>query len=511
MPLWRIFWRGGPNARLFRFPASLAPAWLALTLCPCGNAMENPLQSILGLDYQSQLWMPIRPPDPDTAKPKLSAAMALDHQDLVHKTGSFAYDHAETISSLTLASSAIPGLDVRFALERSRRLMAFGDSSSGIGAGGTGMDWNGSVTYLLTPWMVPTLSVGGDSHTSHLSALEELAFAGAAPCGLAWSAAIGRKSLDYPVTLKVPDYEPISLPVQLRQDFRELGLRFHPGRWDAAWRGRWTQSRYPKVLPEGYSLADSGSGWKHTGSIAYDGTCAASGYRISMAGDIAYGGSAFRGANRRGEGIYVFSYQENIRKSYSLRADLLSLRHRWEWGAFAGGGESEYDAVRPDVPFNRHFWDRNGAIDSYQGGLLGVFNDETWLFNGAAYLAQIGAGPWAATRLAGWYGRLGLGYHYLLLQSNGHLTKRQTSFLLAYQEENIDRVNPEIRAHVLTPELRLEKSWRRVKFSATGTQALPVRVSVKRENGSAGSGSSGTGSRYSGGTLARLEAGWTLP
>ncbi|MDQ2999929.1 MAG: hypothetical protein M3Y08_01510 [Fibrobacterota bacterium] len=189
-----------------------------------------------------------------------------------------------------------------------------------------------------------------------------------------------------------------------------------------------------------------------------------------------------------------------------------AARESWEWGAFAGVAELEYDALRPDGAKNRHFWDRNGVIDSYEGGFLGIFNNETWLFNGAAYTAQAGSGLWVSRIQYGWKGRLGLAWQFLNLELNSRLTKRETNLILAYKEENFDRTYPRVQTHFLTPEAGLSKSWGPVFLSATAAQALPVKVEIRRDgNGNGAGADSGPDPKYSGGTRGRLEIGLQLP
>ncbi|HKP96715.1 MAG TPA: hypothetical protein VJ385_13240 [Fibrobacteria bacterium] len=546
LPRQRIARKGGSQTRL----SVSGAAFLALIhwAGPL-SAHENPLQSLLGLDYDRQIWMPCDAPVSPLEKgpgfpaaaqlrdharaagenaaglPGFSAVLTFGYLDLIRKTGAFAFDHSETLFSLDLATTAVPHLEIRFAADRFQRDLDLGDAHSGIDLGASTWGWTGSAAYLLTPLFVPALIVGGNSRDSHDNDLKALSLRGAAAPGWDWSLALGEKNLAYPLAVEAPDYRPLSVGMRLRRKFRDLALRFRRGPWEGFWAGHWEESRYPHVRPEGYGLADSGSAWKHSAGAAFDrlrggdsgrgspghgGYGNYGGYRASLDFEMGYGKHVFRGTNRKGENLYAFSYQEGAQKSYSLRSDLRAQSGRWEWGAYAGAAESEYDALRPDVAFNRYFWDRNGVLDSYQGGLLGVFNNETWLFNGAAYLAQAGGGAWGATRLGGWRGRLGLGYQHLTLESNSHLTKRETTFLLAYREERIDKTYPRVDADILTPELRVGTSWGRMEVMATAAQAVPIQVDMDGKSG-ATSGTSKRGSRYSGFTRARLELGWRMP
>jgi hypothetical protein len=524
MPYRRISGKGGLRARLSFSPSSwtnrLTPllpafawtAFAALGFCPSVSASENILQSILGADHARRLWMPCEPRPADTSHAKLSATLAWDYLDLIRKTGPLAYDYAEAVSSLDVGAILSPGLETHLGLARSRRELGMRDSASGVDNGGRAWDWRATVTYRLTPWIVPSLSVGGDSHDPGVSSLSAFRLAGGVGSWLDWSLGVGRKSLSHPASLTVPDYAPIPLPVEVRQDFREAGLRLRSRGWDAAWTGRWTRAHYPGVRPRGYSLGDSGTSRSDSVALAFsrsgDGKGIRRGFSASLTGEFAQGRHTFRGINRKGDGASLFSYQETLDKLYLLRADLRARRGAWEWGAFAGGGETEFDAVRPQTAFNHHFWERNGALDSYQGGLLGVFSDETWLFNGAAYAAQASGGAWSARSWEGWRAGLGLGYHYLRLESNSHLTQRQSTLLLAYKEKSFDKTYPRIDASILAPELRLDKSWGRITVSASAAQALPIRVEIA--GGGTGTTRPAQAGGFSGGTQARLELGWRL-
>ncbi|MEO7426030.1 MAG: hypothetical protein ABI036_12645, partial [Fibrobacteria bacterium] len=216
------------------------------------------MQSILGADHARRLWMPCESRQEDTSHAKLSATLAWDYLDLIHKKGNLAYDYAEAVSSLEVGA-ALAGLETRFGLERSRRELGMRDSASGVDNGGRTWDWRTTVTYRLTPWIVPSLSVGGDSHEPGVSSLSAFKLGGGVGSWLDWSLGVGRKSLSHPATLTVPDYDAIALPVEVRQDFQEAGLRLRSRGWEAAWMGRWTQAHYPGLRPRGYSLGDSGS------------------------------------------------------------------------------------------------------------------------------------------------------------------------------------------------------------------------------------------------------------
>ncbi len=477
------------------------------------TAADNPLQAFLGLDYGRQIWMPALPViAPDTLPPpRMSASLELDYLNLIRKTGSFAYDHGETVSAAHLSTAAIPEVEIHFTAERSDRDLDMGDTSTSANLGGETWEWMGSVAYHLTPWLTPTVTVGGDSRAQREHAVRALGLKGETGFGLAWSAELGDEHRDFPLTLHLKEYRPLILPLQMRQGYARASLEYRLGAWSAGWSGLWSRMRYADVPPNGYALGDSGRSWSQSGKVARDGIWNGAGWKASAEIQLGYGSHAFHGLSRRDQTQTRFSYQEAEQRSYSLRADLQSAHRGWDWGAYAGAAELEYDALRPDVAYDRHFWDRNGIIDSYQGSLLGVFDDETWLLNGAAYLSQAGGGLWAAKSLGGWRGEAGLGYGHLTLEANSHLTKRETTLILAYKEEDFDKTFPNVDADVLTPELRVTGSWGGMFLKASAAQALPVRVSIARTGGSGGGGSGTSDNEYSGGTRGRVEIGWRLP
>lgn len=532
MPSKRIYERGGPKARLSFFKDHPLPipkaihAAFAVTLClaltPPVRALESPLQSLLGLDFERHIWMPgtapVSPFDSSGSAvgvfgmPVFSASATYDHVNLISKTGRPAFNHAESMAGLHLATGAIPHLQIRVSTQRSQRALDIGDDGAGIDLGGESWGWNGSIAYLFTPWLVPTLTVAGDSHAGGRHALRSLGIKGAVGREWNWFLAFGDKSLDYPLTMDLREYRPMRLPLQLRQQFLELGVRYRHGTWEGFWSGRRLDMHYPDPQPQGYALGDSGSVWKQSVGFAYDRIRPGSGFRASLDFDMGYGTHVFRGVNRKEESLYRFSYQEAHQLSYSIRSDFQAAREAWEWGAFAGALELEYNALRPDGAKNRHFWDRNGVIDSYEGGFLGIFNNETWLFNGAAYAAQTGSGLWVSRTQSGWKGSLGLAWQFLMLESNSRLSKRETNLILAYKEESFDRTYPSVEAHFLTPEAGLSKTWGPVFLSATAAQALPVKVEIKRDGKGNGTGDgSGRDPEFSGGTRGRLEIGLRLP
>lgn len=173
------------------------------------------------------------------------------------------------------------------------------------------------------------------------------------------------------------------------------------------------------------------------------------------------------------------------------------------------GGETEYDALRPESVFGHYLWDRNGVIDSYEGSILGVFSDETWLMNGAAYAAQAGAGLSRESTTWGWRHRLSLGYHYLLLQANSHLARRERSLFISTSESNVDRAYPTVEADLIPVALDLDRAWGPLRLIAGGQAEIPARIRVYRSGGG-GSGKGGDAS-YGGGTTSRVRLEYRLP
>jgi hypothetical protein len=294
--------------------------------------------------------------------------------------------------------------------------------------------------------------------------------------------------------------------LQIRQRFSEAAVRFADGPWEAFWSGRIVRSGFPRVPEAGYALGDSGSVWRHSALGAYCG----GDWRASLDFDVGSGGHVFRGRNRKGETNYPFSWQQGIQKDYSLRADFRLGKGPRAQGAWIAVGETEYDAVRPEVAYNRHFWNRNGVIDSYEGSVLGVFNNETWLLNGAAYAAQAVAGAWIDLPVWGWDHRFAAGYRYLMLEANSTLTRRETTLIFAYTEETFAEKLPTVEADLIPVEWRLSRAWGGLSLVMDARAEIPVRIRVHGEKDS-GAGGGGGGAKYSGGTSASIRLGYDLP
>lgn len=518
---------GGPLARLFISLLATA-ASLAASLPASAPAAEDPFEAILGADYGRQLLPGSDAPeaaigalpgfaatDLDTAAPRISAAAAWRHRDLIGmdpgRPGAFGYRHQRSLGSLEFSTAAIPGVELRGAADRVWRDMRLGDSAASVDMGDTGWAWRAAATIRLTPWLIPSLIVGGESSTPHGDALEAFAAAGYIPFGISWSLSLGRERRDFPVLLRLKEYEAISLPLQSRQRYAEAALRFTEGPWEAYWSGRWVESDLPRVPPQGYALGDSGSAWRQRALAAYDGLRPDGGWRASLDFDVGTGRRVFRGRNRKGSDFYPFSWQEGLHKDYSLRADFRIGGGRHSRGAWIAAGESEYDALRPAVAFNRHLWDRNGVIDSYEGSVLGIFNNETWLLNGAVYSAQASAGAWLELPLWDWDHHIAAGYRYLMLQANSRLTRRETTFILAYTEESFDRTWPTVEADLIPLEWRLSRGWGGFTVAMEARAELPARIRIHRPSGTEGGGSGEGGGEYSGGVTAGIRLGYRIP
>jgi hypothetical protein len=411
---------------------------------------------------------------------------------------------------LRAGTGAVPGLDIRIEYERAFRELDVGDSATALSQDGDGWDWTLSAAYGLTPWIVPYIAVGGDSHASRENALAIFGLRGNYPWGFSWSLNIGSRNRDYPLTLDLKDYRPMHLPLLLRQEVHDLCIGYRRGPLDVTWSGHYTALHYPGLQTGKYALADSGSVWKQDARLAY---ARKGDYGIARAaGDVEYsaGDHAFRGTSLKDQGLYRFGYEEVEQRSYAARADLSLARPMWEAGIRAGASGLALRALRPQEAFGHHFWDRNGVLDAYQGSLLGLFDRETWLFNGSLYLEQWESGAWYALLRKGWRAQTGLSFQHAVFKTESHLTKRTTTLLVAYEEENIDKAMPTIRADLVTPELRVTKDWGRFYFDVNVAQVLPVRISVERKGGKKSSGSGGGDSGFSGGSRGNAEIGYRL-
>lgn len=448
-----------------------------------------------------------RLPAADSAgmSPRLGAYASLRHLDLVRRKGSFPFAHSRNGSSFGFSLAAAPLLELHFAADRENRDLSMGDSGASIDAGGREWGWRAAMSVPATGVLVPSVVVGGHSSDPAANAMAAVAFRGKLPAGLAWSFAWGREHRDYPIRLELPDYAPLSLPFLFRRDFREAGLAYERGPWEASWSGRWTSDRTPRIRPAGYSLADSARGWRQEARAAF------SGGKIMAAldFDLGMGRHVFRGYAVRHGVATPFSWQRAGQADYTARADLAFPGRAGGWGGWLAAGEAEYDALPPELLYGHWFWDRNGVIDSYQGSVLGLFSGETWLLEGTAYAGYAGLGVWRRGKLAGFGYRLSAGYQYLLLDAESHLTRRRTMFILGYTERTSDRAYPTIEADLVPVGLELARAWGSFKVTMGGRAALPARIRMEGED-PGGTGGSGRKARYRGGTSAGLRVEYGL-
>jgi hypothetical protein len=531
---------GGPPARL-SFCSPLLCLLCLLCLGARSATAGDPFEDALDIDYARQL-IPIpeapRPPvgvlpgfsdafpfplpfpdstrpftdsalaGPDTA-PRLALSGSFWSRELIKRQARFAFAHSRSEPSLTCFWKPAPGLELRLSADRGQRRLSIGDTAAFADAGGTDWGWRGALSFPITPFLIPSVIVGARSSDPDADALEALAFRGAMTSRLSWSFAWGRRRRAYPVSLKVPEYAAFSFPFLLRQDFREAGLAFASGVWEAEWSGRWTEARRPATRPEGYSLDDSARIWRQEGRLAFKGR----GILAALDFDMGMGRHVFQGQSLKAGNPYPFSWQRGRQADYSARADLAFPLRRGSGGGWIVAGESEYDALRPEIAFGHYVWDRNGAIDSYQGTLLDLFNDETWLMNGAAYAGQAGFGLWRKADYRGFTVRVSTGLHYLILESNSHLTRRRTAFLFGYTEEDRDRTYPTTEAWLSPTAIEAGYGRGRVWARAGAQAAFPLKVAIERPSGGGGSGGGSGGGKadYRGGLAAGFRIGYSLP
>lgn len=534
--------KGGPRNK-----ARLSFSLLLASAIAFPVAAGDLLEETLGTRYQQQLLLSPAPPaysvgalpgfaepsaetapfpgtagnpgnlaDTGFSDPRFALRLGSWQRDLIRKQGKFSFADKRDRNSLDLGAR-IPSLRIRFGLDRTETDLSMGDTAASLDAaapknahaGKEEWAWRSAASIEVTPLLVPSLIVSGISSSPDADVMEAMALQGRLPAGWEWSMALGRKRIDFPLRLKLSGYSPIALPFQLRQNFLEAGLGYRHGPWEAAWSGHYQESGLPKALPQGYSLNDSGYAWRQNLLAAYDRLRSGSGYRVSLSLDAGLGEHVFQGMTRKGEKRYPFSWQNALQKDYSTRLDFRLNRGRFAYGGWLGGGESEYDALRPDVAFNRHFWDRNGVIDSYQGSLLGVFSDETWLLNGAVYAAQGATGLWAERAFYKWNCRAAVGYQYLLLQANTHLTRRQTTFLFGFKDETFDTAYPTVEADLIPVQLRLSRDWGDFFCDADASAELPARVRIHRSE-TAGVKRPPVASEYSGGMISGIRIGYRL-
>jgi hypothetical protein len=492
----------------------------------------DPLRVWAGLDVDRHVWMQSDPcvkealveampglaapagscaglPTPsDTASVK--AALTTRYHNLIRKPGTpgFALEEARSVVEARLRLPR--ALELHVAGEGARARRSLGDSSWRLAADPASPSWTarGSLAYTGLPLLVPVIAAGGGTDGSR-----ELALGGRVRVGpVALAAAGGWKRLDLPLTVDLPDYRPLTLPLMLRRNFQAASLEAGLEKINLYVMSRFFQDKHPGAFAEPYSLSDSGSGAEHFAGAAWTDSGSAGRYRLSVEGARFDGRSTFRGTRSGPEGPYQFAYEETRQRNAWARADVRMGGPRREAGIFAGWGAVRWDAFRPAVAAGHHFWDRNGVLDSYEGGLLDVFSQETFLFDGRAGLNRKTAGGWVSFPAASWRLRLALAYHRVEMEAYGRLTRKSTTLLIAYTERDYFLDFHGVEADLLAPEIRLSRRFGKLFVEGSVEQALPFRVRMRRPEGSSGDESRPPSSSAStGGTLAWARVGWGFP
>lgn len=489
-------------------------------------------QTVAGIDYDRHIWMHAHPcaADPllvesmpglhragvpcmkdrtETAPAPVPAPFALSweqsYRRLIRKTGSFRLDHDESGPALGMHLNPAPGVALHSSWIGTERRRVYAQSDYGGVQEDSPRQVRGSAEFAARPWLVPVVAGGTGSDGYREAAV---ALRGSA-AGFSWGIASGLNHRREPLILELENYSPMTIPLFLRRDFHAATGKWEGENAGVFWTGRLERTRHPETFEAGYSLADSGRNLEHAGGFFLQDSPSRGRYRISLEGGTLTGRHTFRGVNTGTEGTYQFSYAEARNHVRWARADAQASTGRVTYGAFAGASRLDWEIPRPETAAGRHFWDRNGVLDSYEGNVFGVFSRETWLFDGAAAFRQTAAGAWLAAPAGGWRARGGLTWHLVELHARGHLTKRTSSLLIAYSEKDYHPEFPGVRAHLLTPELTLTRVLGNLGVAVSVRQALPVHVRLRREDGTAATDRGLPGSSsYSGGTEARLQLGW---
>ena len=515
------FKRNGNFTRSFFFAL---PVLIALQ--PCWG-WEDFFETVAGVDYNRQIWARTDPCkiellsesipglerenpscNPQTVghiPPRLSASVNLDYHNLIQKSGNFSFAHNEIVPSFDLRFNPIPKLEIRSTIENPFWNRNIGDTSLHIDENGSAFQSHNSIALAPVPWFKPFVGAGWYSQGGWEYALG-LKGAQTSP-GLSWSLAAGHEDRTFPMTLKLEKYDPISVPFLLRQNFEALSLCWRHRLLSAAWTGRFQTSSYPSS-PDGlYTLSDSGQNFKQVASISLSDSGSKNRHSLSLEGEYNSGSHVFRGV-RNQNGLYQFGYENTENRDYSLRLDYKRQTGRWEWGTHAASSALDWNALRPDIPSGKYFWDRNGVLDSYNGSIAGIFDRETWLYNGNLKLRQWVVGTGLARDFHNWRSQFGLTYHDLDFQAQGHATKKNTQDIFFYTLQESYQNFPGIKAGLLMPELRLSRRLGRAFFEASLGQAIPLYIRFRGENVSGSGSQEKSMSPYSGGTQASVKAGW---
>lgn len=520
------FWnreRDGDSPRPFLFWAFFPI--LILTTSQPAMAWDDLFQAASGLDYE-RVWMkpdlcpgePLMETFPGLKRegvrcnnereaqtlPPVSASLQWGYQNLIGKTGDFAFAHDDITSNFDLRLNFIPSLDIRSSVERAHRNRSIGDTGLQVNADRFAWQSRNSASIPLVSWLVPLIAAGWDSEGGWEKAI---ALQGATRFELSWSLAIGRQGRTYPVILDPKGYQPLSMPLLLKQDIHALSVGWRHDPMDFGWTSRAQISRPPENPGGFYSLTDSGYNLEHIANLAYSDSNTWGHYKAALEGQYNSGSHVFFGI-KNSESPYQFGYQDTRNRNYSLRGDVQAGKKRWGTGVFWGTSSLHLTALRPSPVYGNYLWDRNGVLDSYEGNIFSLFNRETWLFDGDVDFRQWAAGGWAAWIAPHWRGQFGMAYNQVNLKAFGHLTKKTTTLLIAYTEEEYFQSFPGVRAHLLTPEMKFSSRWGHAFLEASAAQAIPVSIQLRRAQDPSSGESNSSSSSYSGGTSAGLKIGW---
>ena len=509
------------------------PALAGLLLFAAASAalaVEDPLQTWAGLDADRHVWMSsdrcreeplttvvpgffapagscaLSSPLPDTGL--LSTALATRYRNLIHRNGlpGVAYDALASVFEMRLRLHR--ALELRSVWEAGRAHQSFQDSYLAFAAEPSAPSWevHNSLAWTWIPTFTPVLGAGAGTDGSR-----ELALGGRFQnARITFSLAGGWKSRDLPLALDLPDYRPLTLPLLLRQTFQVAALEGRLTHVDLYAKSKFTQDRHPETFGEPYSLSDSGRGAEYFAGAAWTDTGSALRYRFSLEGERYEGRRVFRGTRADDEGLYQFAYEETRQRNAWARVDAQAGAGRHpgaEGGVFAGWGAVRWDALRPEIASGHYFWDRNGVLDSYEGSLLDLFSQQTYLFDGQAGLSQKTAGAWYSFPAYGNRLRLGLSWHRIEMEAYGRLTQKTTTLIIAYTEREYLLHFYGVEADLLAPEIQFSRRFGRAFVEASVEQALPLRIRM-RHSGGAEPGPRSSSSSYSGGTEAWVRLGW---
>jgi hypothetical protein len=533
--------KGGLYARLFSFGICYG------LLYGIGNpvAAEDSFESVAGVDYDRHLWMRTEPcgdaalvtsvpglererpgctesvvvPDPSFSR-ALYVAWEQEYRNLLSKKTTDTADestrfrHTDLNSHLELRYRPLSWVTFRSNLEYTRSERSLQDNSVGQNFGGTQWISRNALELFARSWFVPVFAVGIGSEENR-----ELAVGLRGDLsGFSWAAIAGTSEKNVPLVLRLENYSPMSVPLLERQEYQALTAGWRGGLWEFNGTARRRLDRHPDTFDPFYSLVDSGESREVLAGAAYSSAGRASSgkdsgalphFRISIEAEYLEGARVFRGV-RSTETLYQFAYEETRNRNAWARTDLRIERGTWRTGMYVGASSLDWDAVRPAIASGKHFWDRSGVLDSYEGNILNIFTRETWLFNGDFQYRQGATGMWAESTIRGWTIRPGLNVHILDAEAHGHLTKRTSTLIIAYTEEDYQLDFYGITAGFLTPELGLTRRLGRGRLEFFAAQAIPVSIRMRHgvDDGAGASQNLSSKRSYSGGTRANLRFSW---